>query len=216
MRQDAWRAYLEMALGMTEASRKKATKAVRQMLGKGGATAEQLQGLAEELFRASTANREAISKLVRVELDRALGRVGLATAEEVADLTARVHQLENELDGVPGGSGTDATADRTAPVPAAPARKVAKKAVRKAVAPQPAPKPAALSVAKRTGAMTPTVPAAPAKAVAARTSVTKAVAATPVAAKPVAATAVPKKAVATKALAGKAAGSVSAGRRSRP
>jgi polyhydroxyalkanoate synthesis regulator phasin len=97
MRQDALRAYLEMALGLTEASRKKASKAVKQALGKGGATAEQLQDLAEELLKTSAANREAMTKLVRSELDRTLSRVGLATADEVSELTARVRQLEAEL-----------------------------------------------------------------------------------------------------------------------
>src|SRR5439155_19556052 len=67
MRQDAWRSYLEMALGLTEASRKQATKAVKRAIGKGGATTQQLQGLAEELVRTSAANREAITKLVRAE-----------------------------------------------------------------------------------------------------------------------------------------------------
>src|SRR6266545_3184712 len=97
MGQQAWRAYAEMALGMTDASRKKATKAVKRLLGRGGATAEQLQGLSEDLRQTSAANREALTKLIRVELDRALGRVGLATADEVADLTARVRELENQL-----------------------------------------------------------------------------------------------------------------------
>jgi polyhydroxyalkanoate synthesis regulator phasin len=86
-----------MALGLTEASRKKASKAVKEALGKGGATAEQLQDLAEELLKTSAANREAMTKLVRSELDRALSRVGLATADEVSELTARVRQLEAEL-----------------------------------------------------------------------------------------------------------------------
>jgi polyhydroxyalkanoate synthesis regulator phasin len=112
MRQDAWRAYLEMALGLTEASRKKATKAVKRALGKGGATAEQLQEMADELLKTSAANREAMTKLVRYELDRALGRVGLATAEEVSELTARVRQLEAEL------AQTRAARDATGPAPA--------------------------------------------------------------------------------------------------
>lgn len=112
MRQDAWRAYLEMALGLTEASRKKATKAVKRALGKGGATAEQLQEMADELLKTSAANREAMTKLVRYELDRALGRVGLATAEEVSELTARVRQLEAEL------AQTQAARDATGPAPA--------------------------------------------------------------------------------------------------
>ena len=95
--QDAWRAYLELALGLTETSRKKATKAVQRLIGKGGATAEQLQSLAEDLAKTSAGNREAITKLVRYELDRALGAVGLATDAEVAELTARVNDLERQL-----------------------------------------------------------------------------------------------------------------------
>src|SRR5882672_10694817 len=87
---DAWRAYLDLALGLTETSRKRATKVAKKLVGKGGATAEQLQTMAEELVNTSVANREALTRLVRFELDRALGRVGLATAEEVGELTARV------------------------------------------------------------------------------------------------------------------------------
>jgi len=95
--QDAWRAYLELALGLTEASRKKAQKVAKKLVGKGEVTASQLQALAEDLVSTSLANREALSKLVRFEVDRTLGRVGLATAEEVADLTTRVRDLEEEL-----------------------------------------------------------------------------------------------------------------------
>jgi polyhydroxyalkanoate synthesis regulator phasin len=95
--QDAWRAYLELALGLTEAPRKKAQDAVRRLVGSGGATAAQLQALAEELVSTSAANREALTKLVRFEVDRALGAVGLATADEVAELTRRVHELERRL-----------------------------------------------------------------------------------------------------------------------
>jgi polyhydroxyalkanoate synthesis regulator phasin len=115
MGQEAWRAYVEMALGMTEASRKKATKAVKRLLGKGGATAEQLQGLAEELVHASVSNREALSKLVRFELDRALGKVGLATADELAELNKRVRELESQLRVARGGAGI-ATSGNGAPV----------------------------------------------------------------------------------------------------
>jgi polyhydroxyalkanoate synthesis regulator phasin len=107
--QDAWRAYVDLALGFTEASRKRATKVARRLVGKGGATAEQLQSMAEELLSTSLANRESLSRLVRLELDRALSRVGLATAEEVADLTSRVRDLEQRL----------RTAEQTAPAPAA-------------------------------------------------------------------------------------------------
>src|SRR5258705_3636037 len=97
MAQEAWRAYLELAYGMTEATTKKATKTVRRLVGRSGATAEQLQTMAEDLLKAGSTNREALTKLVRYELDRALGAVGLATADEVAALTNRVHELEAQL-----------------------------------------------------------------------------------------------------------------------
>ncbi|WFE56683.1 hypothetical protein [Micromonospora sp. WMMD712] len=95
--QDAWRAYLGLAMGLTEAPRKKAQDVVRRVVGSGEATATQLQALAEELVSTGAANREALTKLVRFEVDRALGAVGLATADEVAELTRRVHELERQL-----------------------------------------------------------------------------------------------------------------------
>ncbi|MFE7875154.1 phasin family protein [Micromonospora humida] len=117
--QDAWRAYLELALGLTEAPRKRAQDAARRLAGTGGATAVQLQALAEELLATGAANREALTKLVRFEVDRALGAVGLATADEVAELTRRVHELERQLreaKGGPGGSPVgDAAPDTTVP-----------------------------------------------------------------------------------------------------
>jgi polyhydroxyalkanoate synthesis regulator phasin len=137
MRQEAWRAYAEMALGMTEASRQSATRAVKRLLGKGGATAEQLQDLAEELLKTSVANREVVTKMIRVELDRALGRMGLATADEVNELTERVRTLETRLRAQRGATPEAATTragkavgDTAAAAVTPPARKVAKKAVR--------------------------------------------------------------------------------------
>jgi polyhydroxyalkanoate synthesis regulator phasin len=142
--QDAWRAYLDLALGLTETSRKKATKVARKLVGRGNATAEQLQSMAEDLVSTSMANREALSRLVRFELERALGKIGLATADEVSALNARVKELEQQLEEArTGGAATPAPASaRLLPVPtdgaqveAAPVRKVAKKAVaRKTVA----------------------------------------------------------------------------------
>src|SRR5690349_10260765 len=127
---DAWRAYLEMALGLTEAPRRKAQKAVADLANRGGATAGQLQGLVEDLMSAGMANREALTNIVRYEVDRALGVVGLATAEEVSDLTARVRDLEKRLREAQArasaaergaslpGAGTGGTRlDQPAPVP---------------------------------------------------------------------------------------------------
>jgi polyhydroxyalkanoate synthesis regulator phasin len=149
--QDAWRAYLDLALGFTETSRKKATKVARKLVGRGNATAEQLQAMAEDLVTTSAANREALSRLVRVELERALSRVGLATAEEVSALTNRVQELEQQLEDARDGKAaatppaalTPVAPPETAPetTPAAPVaakKTVAKKTVaKKAAAPAP-------------------------------------------------------------------------------
>ncbi|MFY1575730.1 phasin family protein [Verrucosispora sp. WMMD703] len=153
--QDAWRTYLELAMGLTEAPRKKAQDAVRRAMGSTGATAAQLQTLAEELRSTGAANREALTKLVRFEVERALGVVGLATAEEVAELDRRVRELERQLRAASGtptsgaapgpvaapesvetpSVGTPSTAAAAPPTKAVAKKAVAKKAVaKKAVA----------------------------------------------------------------------------------
>jgi len=166
--QDAWRAYLELALGVTEASRKKAQKVARNLVGKSGATASQLSAMAEELLSTSAANREALTKLIRFEIDKALGRVGLATAEEVADLTTRVRDLEGRLrEAQARAEAAEAAASEPAPTPtpatkAVATRVPAKKAVAKqAKAVEPAPAPAKKVAAKKTAKKTTAKKAAP-------------------------------------------------------
>jgi polyhydroxyalkanoate synthesis regulator phasin len=164
--QDAWRAYLELAFGLTEASRKKAREVAKEVLGRGGATAAQVQAFVDDLVSTSRANREELARLVRYEVDRALGAVGLATAEEMADLTNRLRELERRLSEtgatgagtVPPAGGQPAAAPPPVKPPAA-KKAVAKKAVaKKAVAKQPASKRTAASgtasrpaAAKRSG-----------------------------------------------------------------
>ncbi|MGW5555994.1 phasin family protein [Micromonospora sp. NPDC003944] len=174
--QDAWRAYLELAMGLTEAPRKRAQDVARRLVGSGGATAAQLQALGEELVSTGAANREALTKLVRFEVDRALGAVGLATADEVAELTRRVHDLERQLREArsvesaggptpqpdptiaarPGSGLVPSDAPAGAPVSAPAAKKaVAKKAVaKKAIARKP---PATVSRTADEDAPTPAV-----------------------------------------------------------
>ena len=72
-------------------------KAVKDAVGKGNATADQVRAMTTDLVATNSANREALTKLVKFEVDRALGVVGLATAEEVAQLTTRVRDLERAL-----------------------------------------------------------------------------------------------------------------------
>ena len=125
---DAWHAYVELALGLTDTSRKKAMKIVQQVAGKGGATADQLQ----DLVNQGMANREAMTRMIRVELDRALGRVGLATMDEVDELSRRVRELETELRIAQTASpSAPRSTAQTAPTAPAAKKTVAKKTVAK-------------------------------------------------------------------------------------
>ncbi|ADD44086.1 conserved hypothetical protein [Stackebrandtia nassauensis DSM 44728] len=123
--QDAWRAYLELALGLTEASRKKATQIIKSLAEQSGEKVEDLQGMAQELLSQGMANRENVVKLVQFELDKALDKVGLATKDEVADLKSRVRQLEEELRQARRQS------ESGEPSAAKPAKKTVKKAAAK-------------------------------------------------------------------------------------
>ena len=63
--QEALRTYLELAMGLTETSRKKVRKVVKEAVGRGNATADQVKALTSDLMAANSANREALAKLVR-------------------------------------------------------------------------------------------------------------------------------------------------------
>ncbi|MET7394402.1 hypothetical protein ABZS66_13005 [Dactylosporangium sp. NPDC005572] len=177
MAQEAWRAYLELAYGMTEATTKKATKTVRRLVGKSGATAEQLQTMAEDLLKAGSSNREAVTKLVRYELDRALGAVGLATADEVSALTTRVHELEAQLKAATTAAPAieEPVAKPPAPAAAPAKRTVAKKTAApvgaEAVAKRTAAKKAVAPVTPPPAKRVPVKKSAPAKKVAAKAAV---------------------------------------------
>jgi polyhydroxyalkanoate synthesis regulator phasin len=181
----AWRTYLQLATGLGETSRKQVRKVVKDLLGKGNATADQVRAMSGELLAVNTVNREALAKLVKIEVDRALGRIGLATMDEVTELTARVRDLERQLKearavasstvvsarvGEPAARrGRPASKAGAAPAPASP---VVKKATRKAAA-------AKATIAKATGtaatkATTAQRTAAPAKAAPAKGTAAKA------------------------------------------
>ncbi len=129
---DALKGYLALAGGLTEVTKAKATAAAKALVAQGEAAAGQVTSLADDLLAQSKSNREAVTALVRFEVDKALGRVGLASADEVTELTARVRTLEAQLREAkagaaaskPAAASTPAAA-KTAPAKKAPAKKAA-------------------------------------------------------------------------------------------
>ena len=125
---DALKGYLALASGLTEVTRQRATAAAKALVAQGEATAGQVTGLADDLIAQSKSNREAMTALVKFEVDKALGRVGLASAEEVTELTARVRQLEAQLreatkPAAEASPAANAPAAAKAPAKKAPAKK---------------------------------------------------------------------------------------------
>jgi polyhydroxyalkanoate synthesis regulator phasin len=150
---DALKSYLALASGVTDVTRQRALAAAKALVAQGEATAEQVTTLAEDLVAQTRQNREAVVALVGFEVDRALGRVGLASADEVTALTERVRALEATVARLSAG------ADPASPGgPAQAAQRPAKKAPgKKAAATAPAKKatkkaPGKAAPAKKAGA----------------------------------------------------------------
>ena len=124
---DALKGYLALATGLTEVTKAKATSAAKALVAQGEAAAGQVTALADDLVSQSKSNREAIVSLVKFEVDKALGRVGLASQDEVAELTARIRSLEGQLK-----QARDGAAPSKAPVAAVKAPVKAPVAAKKA------------------------------------------------------------------------------------
>ena len=124
---DALKGYLALAGGLSEVTRQRAVGAAKALVAQGEATAGQVTSLADDLLVQSRSNREAVTALVKYEVDRALGRVGLASNDEVGELTARIRALEGSVrelhrDLAATGHGNSAPT-KTAPTKTAPTRR---------------------------------------------------------------------------------------------
>ena len=128
---DALKGYLGLASGLSEVTRQRAVGAAKALVAQGEATAGQVTSLADDLLAQSRSNREAVTALVKYEVDRALGRVGLASNDEVGELTARIRALEGSVrelhrDLAAAGHGDSAAPAAAAKRPTtAPAKKLA-------------------------------------------------------------------------------------------
>ena len=119
MVREALTGYWTLVSGLTEVTVERARAAARAMLAQGEATRDQVTGLAQEITEASRSNREALLKLVRYEAERAAGRLGFASTDEVTTLQGRVRELERSIADL--REAAEAAAE-----PAKPAKKAAK------------------------------------------------------------------------------------------
>ena len=111
---DALRGYVQMASGLTEVNRQRAVAEAKALLAQRGAVealvseqargfaddvGRQVQSLADDLMATSKANRQILTTLIRAEVERAVGSLGLATSEELSAVRRRVERLDHKVSG---------------------------------------------------------------------------------------------------------------------
>jgi len=138
---DAVIGYLQVASGLTDVTRQRATATAKSLLGDGGlggasdkVNVGQVQSLAEELVAASKANRELLTGLIRAEVDRAVGALGLATRDDVAALRRQVERQQHDMREM-ASTKKSATRKPTKKPAARSATKPAKKTTKRATKP---------------------------------------------------------------------------------
>lgn len=103
MSNDPLRTYFQLATGITEATLAKAKDAAKALLNEldlSGIQADpraKLNDLADDMVAQSKANRDALTAMIRTEVDKAVGRLGFVREEELAALRAHVMRLEAQL-----------------------------------------------------------------------------------------------------------------------
>ena len=159
------RGYVQLASGLGELTRARATEVARGLLSlpaagvaTGGQVAVQVGALAEELLAAAATNRESLTALVRSEVDVAVSRLGLVSAEKLDESQAEAARLRAEVARLRSASSK-------APASSTSAKKAPGKAAQRKTAPtkSAAKSTAAKATAKRASAAKTTVKNATAK-----------------------------------------------------
>jgi hypothetical protein len=143
---DALRGYAQLAGGLTDVTRQRAAQAARQLADQGGGLlvsvassngsaelARQVQGLAEDLLATSRTNRDLLVGLIRTEVERAIGRLGLVGADELSAMARVVERLQNQLDAAIafGGKTVSDVGGRVVDADSEPETKAGRRSVRR-------------------------------------------------------------------------------------
>jgi hypothetical protein len=137
------RGYVQAVAGLSEVTRQRARELAQALLTstQGGlppgaaALPGQVSGLAEDILATARGNRSLLLDLVRTEVDRSIGALGMTPPAEVDRMRQRIVTLERRIEELEaGGRGArPEAASRRAPTTAA-ARAAQKAAARKTAA----------------------------------------------------------------------------------
>jgi polyhydroxyalkanoate synthesis regulator phasin len=89
--------YVDMAAGLTRATRDTAEKVVRGLVEQSQTAVRDPQELVEQLLERSQENRQALLSIVRSESRRAVKRMGFATQTDLERVQRQVADLRRKL-----------------------------------------------------------------------------------------------------------------------
>ena len=156
---DSLQRYIDAGIAFTTMTRKKAEELVSELVKSGDLQTDEAKARVDELLERGRQGTEVIVSVVRSEVQRQLGSVGISNLEDLATQVAALLGRSGSTE-----TSTKKTAAKKAPAKKAPAKKAAaKKATAKKAAAKKAP--AKKAAAKKTAAKK-----APAKKAAATTT----------------------------------------------
>lgn len=118
---DALRGYLQLASGLTEVTRERARHAAKAVVAQAAHLGErpgdartQVRALADELATTARANRDLLVGLVRIETERAVAAIGVASTEDMNALRRRLDRVEGRVADLAGQSANRPAVPRRA------------------------------------------------------------------------------------------------------
>jgi polyhydroxyalkanoate synthesis regulator phasin len=109
-----WQRLLETGMQFTEMRRSHARALARDLVAQGHLAREQMASAVEDLLDMSRRRTDALRKLVRAEVQRQLGALGLATQKDLAALERRLTKAAREATKKPAKKATKPAAKRPA------------------------------------------------------------------------------------------------------
>ena len=113
-----WKQLIEAGMQFTEMRRSQAKRIAQDLVSQGQIARDQLASTVDELVDMSRRRTEELSRVVRQEVQRQLGSLGLATKDDL-------ERVERRVAGVTASASGARKAAKKAPAKKAPAKKAA-------------------------------------------------------------------------------------------
>ena len=107
-----WKQLIETGMQFTEMRRSQAKRIAQELAAQGQIARDQLASTVDELVEMSRRRTEELSRIVRQEVQRQLGSLGVATKEDLERVERKVAALTGTTAGAKKAPATKATAKK--------------------------------------------------------------------------------------------------------